>query len=698
MRPRNSLVFLVIAACSGPVAGTSGPTITGAGSGVVVAPDAPPVDAAPTTITGTPIASDARLVSLAEVGLEADSLDTTADPCVDFYQFACGGWIAKHPVPDDHAVWSRFSEVHEQTTERLGALLATATGKLGDFHQACLATDAIEKAGLAPLAPTLTKLRAVSSPKGWLAALIELHKVGVGAVFSTVVDIDIKDPGRYAVYVDAGGLALPSRDYYVDAGFADELAAYKAHVGRFMKLVDPARGESAATDVVAIETALAKHTKTAEQARDIASFYNPTSPKKLAKTTKSVDWKAYWKALSITPGKQVVVGTPAYFAKLDALRKQFKPAQWSNYFVYHYVAALAFQLPAAFDEEMFQLAKVTRGVQAQRPRAKRCVDATAEALPDLLGEAYVAAHFPPTARQQATELFAALAAVMDAELATTEWLSAATRTVARQKLAATVRMIGYPDRWRPYTFDVKADDFAGNTLRALAAETKRVMSRAGKSVDRGEWYMNAYSVDAYYSPAENRTALPAGILQAPFFDAGRSVAANLGGVGMVMGHELTHGFDDQGSQFDSTGLWKSWWTSDDATQFAARTTCVAEQYSTFEVLPKTFINGQLTVGENVADIGGVKMAFKAYRQLRANATDRTVAEGFDEDQQFFIAAGQAWCSRERKQYLEQLLVSDPHAPPKFRVYGALRNNPEFARAFKCAPGTPMNPSKTCTVW
>lgn len=210
--------------------------------------------------------------------------------------------------------------------------------------------------------------------------------------------------------------------------------------------------------------------------------------------------------------------------------------------------------------------------------------------------------------------------------------------------------------------------------------------------------MNAYSVDAYYSPAENRTALPAGILQAPFFDAGRSVAANLGGVGMVMGHELTHGFDDQGSQFDSTGLWKSWWTSDDATQFAARTTCVAEQYSTFEVLPKTFINGQLTVGENVADIGGVKMAFKAYRQLRANATDRTVAEGFDEDQQFFIAAGQAWCSRERKQYLEQLLVSDPHAPPKFRVYGALRNNPEFARAFKCAPGTPMNPSKTCTVW
>jgi putative endopeptidase len=259
-------------------------------------------------------------------------------------------------------------------------------------------------------------------------------------------------------------------------------------------------------------------------------------------------------------------------------------------------------------------------------------------------------------------------------------------------------MIGFPDRWRTYDFVIRRDDLAGNVQRSAAFAVHRELARAGKPVDRGEWQMNAYQVNAYYDPTENNTALPAGILQPPFFGADRGVAANLGGIGMVIGHELTHGFDDQGAQFDADGNLKNWWQKEDLAKFTDKSRCVADQYSTFEALPRKFIQGQLTLGENIADIGGVKMAFKAYRSLRKDAPTSHVADGFTEDQQFFLAVGQAWCARERPAETERRLTVDPHSPPKFRVYGALRNLPEFAEAFRCAPGTPMRPARTCTVW
>jgi putative endopeptidase len=259
-------------------------------------------------------------------------------------------------------------------------------------------------------------------------------------------------------------------------------------------------------------------------------------------------------------------------------------------------------------------------------------------------------------------------------------------------------MVGYPDKWRTYDYEIKRDDFAGNMLRSRAFETKRILTRVGRPVDRAEWSMNTYTVNAYYRPTANNTALPAGILQPPFFGPDRSVAANLGGIGMVIGHELTHGFDDQGAQFDADGNLKNWWQKDDEASFTKRTSCVADQYSGFEALPKQFVQGKLTLGENVADLGGVKMAFKAYRSLRKDADKVYVADGFDEDQQFFLAVGQAWCTKDRQAEVQRRLTVDPHSPPKFRVYGALRNLPEFAQAFKCAPGTPMHPANTCGVW
>jgi putative endopeptidase len=359
---------------------------------------------------------------------------------------------------------------------------------------------------------------------------------------------------------------------------------------------------------------------------------------------------------------------------------------------------MAFALPKAFDDQAFELAKLVSGVEKQKERSKRCIEATQAALGEVLGQQYVAKYFPGSSKHTASSLVDAILGVMGEEIARLDWMSEQTKAIAQQKLAKIVRMIGYPDKWRTYDFDVRRDDFAGNELRAAAFETRRVLVRTGKPVDRGEWQMNTFDVNAYYEPTANNTALPAGILQPPFFGQDRTVAANLGGIGMVIGHELTHGFDDQGSQFDGDGNLKNWWQPEDEKKFKAKGQCVVEQYATFEAMPKGFVNGQLTLGENIADLGGVKMAFKAYRALRKDAPKLYVADGFTEDQQFFLAVGQAWCSKDRPAEIQRRLTADVHAPPKFRVYGSLRNLKEFAEAFKCAPGTPMNPAKTCSVW
>ncbi len=651
----------------------------------------------------------ATKVTLADVGLESGSLDRTSDPCVDFYQFACGGWLAQNQIPADRARWGRGGEVDEKNKLAIRTLLEEAAGaggadagtkKLGDYYASCMDEAGIEKAGLAPVKPMLDRALKQKDAKTWNATVGELHKLGLGVVFTEYVIADLKDSTTNILYLDAAGLGLPDRDYYVKPELKDKVDAYRTHVDKMLVLagVPAAKSAAAAGDVIAIEGEIAKLTKTAVEQRDIPAMYNPTDAKALAKQAKTVDWKAHWKALDIQPSKKIVIGTPKFFTALDKLRGAFKPAQWGNYFAYHLVHAYAFALPKAFDDEAFELERVLTGVEKQRERSKRCVDATQNALGELLGQQYVAKYFPGSSKQTASQLVDALVRVMNDEIGGLPWMSDATKVIAQQKLSKLVRMVGFPDKWKTYDYAVKREDFAGNQLRAAAFETHRVLGRAGKPVDRTEWHMNAFQVDAYYDPTANNTALPAGILQGPFFGRDRSVAANLGGIGMVIGHELTHGFDDQGAQFDGDGNLKNWWSKDDAAKFAEKGTCVADQYSGFEAMPKTFVNGRLTLGENIADIGGVKMAFKAYRSLRKDAPKVYVADGFSEDQQFFIAVGQAWCAKERPAALQQRLITDPHSPPKFRVYGSLRNLPEFAEAFSCALGTPMHPAKTCSVW
>jgi putative endopeptidase len=665
----------------------------------------PAAEPAPPPAPPPAATSDVR-VMLADVGLEAASVDRSADPCGDFYQFACGGWLAANQIPADRARWGRFAEIDEKNKATLRGLLeddakgigTDAVGKkLGDFYAACMDTAAIEKAGLSGLASLRGAIDKVRDARSWQTAVDQLHRAGIGVVWTESSAVDAKDSLNEITALDTGGLGLPDRDYYFKPTLAPKLDAYRSHVGHMLQL-GGVGDANAAGDVLAIETELAKLTKTAVERRDVRAMYNPTDAAALAKTVKSLDWKAHWKALDITPSKRIVMTTPKFFDGLDALRGKFTPAQWRSYFTYHLLEANAFALPKAFDDEAFELTRALTGQPQQPERHKRCIDATSTALGELLGQQYVAKAFPGTNKQTAISLVDAIVAAMHDELAHIDWMTDATRQIATDKLAKVVRKVGYPDRWRTYDYDVKRDDFAGNLLRASAFADHHELAKSGKPVDRGEWEMNTFTVNAYYEPSENNTALPAGILQVPFFGQGRSVAANLGGVGMVIGHELTHGFDDQGAAYDADGNMAEWWTPDDKRQFDTRGTCVADQYSTFEALPAQFVNGRLTLGEDIADLGGVKMAFHAYRALRKGAPKTYVADGFDEDQQFFIAVGQAWCAKDRPEEIQRRLTVDPHAPPKFRVYGALRNLPEFAEAFSCAAGTAMTPANACSVW
>lgn len=644
-------------------------------------------------------------------GLSASALDRAVSPCDDFYQFACGGWTKATPIPDDRSRWSRsFSEIDQRNEADLRGILdnltkkkdeATNDGKLGRFYAVCMDEAAIDKAGKKPIQPLLDAIKKVNDPRSLTAVLAQLHLHGIWAVFDVSSGQDYKDATKMIGMLDQNGLGLPDRDYYLkdDADKTKIRDKYVAHVEKMMSLAgfDAAAAKSATADVMRIETAIAKASKSREERRDPATMYNKIDREGLAKATAVVDWDAYFKAMGSPDLREISVTSPKFFEGLQSILKDEKPAALRSYLAWQVVHHAAPRLSKAFEQEDFAMTQTLTGQKSQRDRFKRCIDATDDALGELLAQPFVELRFAGESKSAAESYVSEIAKAMEARLDELSWMDAPTRAKAREKLRAMAYLIGYPQKWKNYDFEVKNDYFA-NVLAGAAFKVKDSLSKVGKPVDRGEWYMTPPTVNAYYDPQKNQMVFPAGILQPPFYSAKASVPVNLGAMGMVVGHELTHGFDDEGSQFDKSGNLANWWSDATGSTFKDAGKCVERQYSAYEVMPGLTINGKLTLGENIADAGGMKLAFRAYRNMRAAAPEEIVADGFTEDQQFFLATGQIWCSSYRDEAARLMVQTDPHSHPRYRVNGPLSQMTEFAEAFSCKPKAKMFAKETCSVW
>ena len=647
-------------------------------------------------------------------GLDLDSMDTSADACVDFYRYACGGWQQKNPIPPDRAGWDVYSKLHEDNLRFLWGLLNDAAQprpgrtaseqKTGDYFAACMDAASIDAAGLTPVQPTLAGVAALPSRNDVARLLVSLHVAGVdNAMFRFGSDQDYENSSQVIAVADAGGLGLPDRDQYLktDAKSTQIREAYRAHVVRMFELLgdDHATAEGQARTVMAIETALARSSLPRVARRDPHRIYHRMSAAQLRALAPAFDWKSYLNGRAVPAAAPINVTEPAFFRKLHTLLLQRPLADWKTYLRWHIVHAQAAYLPQPVARADFDFYFTTlRGVEKMPARWKDCVRWVDRDLGEALGEVFVKNTFTPETKQRAAEMTHAIEAAMQTRIEQLDWMDAKTRQAALAKLRTLVNKIGYPETWRNYSaLEVRQGDFFGNVERSQAFEARRQLAKIGKPVDRGEWGMTPPTVNAYYNAQLNDMNFPAGILQPPLFDPKLDDAPNYGNTGSTIGHELTHGFDDEGRQFDAQGNLRDWWTTKDAAEFKRRTACVVEQYSGYTVVDKIKINGRLTLGEDVADLGGTVLAYLAWKAVTAQQALEP-RDGLTPDQRFFVGMAQWACSNERPESLRLRALTNPHSPPQYRVNGVVANMPEFARAFSCKRGQPMVREKPCKVW
>jgi putative endopeptidase len=683
----------------------------GGGNPPAADPAVPVAGAAPADLASRPI----EATTLEAVGLDPAALDRSADPCDDYFQYACGGWLAATEIPPDKGRYGRFAQIDDRNELQLRTLLDDAASRsrgagaldpvtraLGDYYGACMDEAAVERAGTRGIDPLLAVIRKVRDRRSLERALIELQGATVAVPFALAVDADFKDATRNVAFFTQAGLGLPDRDYYLkdDEPTRKARAAYQAHLARTFALlgVKGKAGTQAAADVLELERRLATAQRPREEMRDAEKIYNKVDRAGLARLMPGFDLGAYLTSVDEPALDRAVVTAPGFLTAVDGLLASVSPAVWQRYLTYHVVRRAADTLPKRFVDEMFSLTQALSGVAENRPRWKRCIDATDAGLGEYLGQPFVARSFGPEAKDAASTMVTEISKAFAGSVDSLAWMSAATKAKAKAKLAMVTYLVGYPATWKTYDFKIDRGNWTATALAAARFEQRRELAKIGQPYDRSEWHMTPQTVNAYYSASANQMVFPAGILQPPFFAARAHVAVNLGAIGMVVGHELTHGFDDDGAKFAGDGNMSNWWTAADLAEFQARGTCVARQYSSYDALPGLKINGAFTLGENIADIGGVKIAFKAYRNMRARAAARTVADGFSEDQMFFLAVGQAWCSKQRDEESRRRVLSDPHAPPNDRVNGALSDSRDFAAAFSCKPGSRMAPVDACEVW
>jgi putative endopeptidase len=648
--------------------------------------------------------------------LETSFIDKSVDPCADLYTYACGGWTKQNPIPNDQASWSVYGKLADENYTFLKQILekvsapqtsgrTAAEQKIGDYYAACMDEAAIEKAGLNQLRPEfdqITNLKSVSE----LAPLVaHLHLItqGSGVMFGFGSEQDFKNSQSVIGGLGQGGIGLPDRDYYFDdtPKMKETREKYLAFIEQMLTLSgEPAaQAKTDAAAIFKIETALAKSSQTRVARRKPENVYHKVSPQELAAWAPDFDWNAYLQASGVPQVHEINVETPDFVKTLSALLKSEPLSDWKAYLRFHLVQNKANYLSKPFVDANFDFySKYLRGVPQLLPRWKRCTRSIDNLLGEALGQAYVKYAFPPDAKARAKTMVDEIEKAMAEDINTLSWMSPATKKQALEKLRKLANKIGYPEKWRDYsTVNVRRNDYLGSANSAIAFESKRELNKIGKPVDRTEWGMTPPTVNAYYNPQMNDINFPAGVLQPPLFDAKLDDAPNYGDTGSTIGHELTHGFDDEGAQFDGEGNLRDWWSKEDKAEFEKRTSCVADQYAQYIIVDDIHINSRLTLGEDVADVGGLILAWMAWKDHTKNAKLAPM-DGYTPEQRFFVGYTQQWCTNERDENKRVRAKTDPHSPAKYRVNGVVANMPEFQQAFSCKQGAPLAPEKRCRVW
>jgi endothelin-converting enzyme/putative endopeptidase len=651
--------------------------------------------------------------------IDPASMDKSVDPCVDFYAYSCGGWMKNNPIPPDQAAWSVYSKLQEQNRANVRKILEAAAvpdnkrnvidQKIGDYYASCMDEKAIDAAGLEPLRADLKRIDDIASLATMADYLARFHTQDLGiyfgqsALFSVNAEQDAKNSTETIAAVDQGGLGLPDRDYYLKTDERSERTRkdYAVHVQKMFELQgdSPEVAAANAQVVLRMEAALAKGEMTSVERRDPAAVYHRMTRAELTALAPSFPWNRYFAALNLSQVASLNVASPEFFKNMEALLKSEGLPAWKTYLRWHQLHAQARWLPDAVVQEDFAFyGRKLTGARELQPRWKRCVRYEDRALGEAIGQVYVARYFGGDAKQRALKMVQSIEAAMDRDIRRLPWMSEATKQQALAKLKLVVNKIGYPDTWRDYSaLTIVRGDALGNAERSNSFEFRRQLAKIGKPLVRGEWYLTPPTVNANYNAQMNDINFPAGVLQPPLFDPQADDAANFGQTGATIGHELTHGFDDEGRQFDGQGNMRDWWSPADAKEFEQRTACIAKQYSSYAVVDDVKINGDLTVGENVADLGGLLLAYSAWQEAARDKKLQPIDE-LTPAQRFFVAYAQGWCSNQRPELQRMSVVTDTHAPERYRTNGVVSNMPEFQKAFSCKPDAPMLRTPACRVW
>jgi putative endopeptidase len=652
-----------------------------------------------------------------EPALDLHNLDRTCPACTDFYQYATGGWRAANPIPPAYATWGRFDTLNEHNRDVLhGILEADAADtsappdsnrhKLGAFYATCLAANEVENAGTAPIADELARIDALTDRAALGAEIARLHVLGAGVVFNFGSAPDAKHAQSVIAEIDQGGLGLPNRDYYTknDASTLAIRAKYRAHVAAIFVLGgdDAQTAAKRAESVLTFETTLARAQLRPVELRDPAATYHKMSFAQLRADAPHIDWPGYTHTVGAPAFASLNVSEPSYLRAADAALVRAPLGQWKSYLRWQLLSSYANTLGKAWVGENFAFyGRVLSGTKEQLPAWKRCVGAVDASLGEALGQEYVAKAFTPAAKARALALVNNLQATLHDDIATLSWMSPKTRDYALFKLAAYAHKIGYPSKWIDYSSMTVSDaSYAANAESSAAFAWHRDMRKIGKSLDRAEWAMTPPTVNAYYNPSQNEIVFPAGILQLPFFNPDADDAVNYGAIGMVIGHEMTHGFDDEGRQFDANGNFRNWWTASDAAHFKTRSSCIVNEFNGFQVVPGVHEQGELVQGEAIADLGGLTIAYRAYERSLLGKPRPANIDGFTPEQRFFLGFAQVWAENDRPESLRLEAATDPHPAARFRVNGTVANMPEFAAAFACSRTAAMvrPPAQRCVIW